>query len=637
MFFCRKRRRSGSRNRVARSFDGQKRHRQEGARDSRRKGNENMLSFKRWKSINEKSLDESVDVDIEQAYKQYVAQWTQKQEDRFVEEHQDEDWFKDKYSFVRVQEQREARCVHSKQEADRILQICGETDPHKALADVFPDLDCPKPLLEFITLRRQKAQTGTRSPFDENAFQCVGEEFAQNRTVYIPRIPPKVSNASIKGSLLGAVEVMEDVNDAENAWTIYYNDPCSTSHKGTTPFDRCAWIECSSEAVCTSLVELESLIVDREGGETTHIKLKRKLSFPNRLVPSQASFPKRIKHDLDHALDLAVALDKYQGLSNNGLGIEVLLRERAVERLVEQKGEEETSDDDEDDDKNELVKYRKMKRKLDVVIGYLRKVHMTCYYTYSQYRDIGDKAYGSMVPRLRVPMDSKAVLEKLKSEGVKEEEKAEESEKEKAEESEKEKEGDSELEWESKYLQRIDQGIEEIMGKLSDTQVAVELEQRSKDIARAEMLREDAIESFCEAETKMEGDDRFRCMLPPYKLFRAKAFVFKHIHSKHGDRIKEVEAEAMKVLMRELFKRDEAKPLTSVEQNVERGMSGQGGSGGSQLLLPLRHNNRSYTQRLHPLPRAFNSAPRYYNDPDASKEEVVALKYSRPVIDYSDL
>ena len=620
------------------------------------------MVFGKWRAIHGKDLESGTDMD--EKYKEYVTQWTRKQEDVFMRRHENDDWFQDRYAFNRLMKIREQRQRDFKRQAQELLDLCRDNN-QEGLSELLPDLDCPKALYKHI--QESRAQRGGLKFFSESGLTPVGDMFTKSRTVYIPRIPPRISNATVKEALEKVIAEREEVKDMpteELAFEITYNDACSTAHKGTRPFDRCAWVECVSERVRQVLIQLSSLRIEDPGegqkhGDGFEIRLNPKLDFPNRLVPKDASAFTRIEHDVKQAFELAHVLDEQEELPGAKLGIEQLLDQSAIDTLIEKSTAERVKERNVGDNEEHaqiLGVYFDLTRKLDVILGYLRRVHLTCYYSYTSFRDKGDLAYSSMVPRLRVPLDTSVIIEQQKKAEEEEEKKGNEETTDGANNGESANEVSTA--WRSRYLTSLDEGIKKIMARNTEEAKKERALQREKDTARAEKLKTEAVESFCEAETKQEGENRFRCMLPPYKLFRAKSFVFKHIHAKHTDRIAEVEAEAMKVLTREIFRRDEMKPLPTVENNLDIGygrnqgpppMHHRFGPRGPPPLLegfgprdpPMLHGFAprppGFRAPVHMHPFPPQQQQRNYKDPDATREKAVDLKYSRPVVDYSDL
>ncbi|GJD06500.1 Serrate RNA effector molecule [Galdieria sulphuraria] len=56
----------------------------------------------------------------------------------------------------------------------------------------------------------------------------------------------------------------------------------------------------------------------------------------------------------------------------------------------------------------------------------------------------------------------------------------------------------------------------------------------------SESLREERIAEWLEENTKYEGQGRYRCSLPPFKLFQGKEYVHKHLRTKHTEEMQKV-------------------------------------------------------------------------------------------------
>ncbi|GJQ15591.1 hypothetical protein GpartN1_g7382.t1 [Galdieria partita] len=56
----------------------------------------------------------------------------------------------------------------------------------------------------------------------------------------------------------------------------------------------------------------------------------------------------------------------------------------------------------------------------------------------------------------------------------------------------------------------------------------------------SEALREERVAEWLEENTKYEGQGRYRCSLPPFKLFQGKEYVHKHLRTKHTEEMQKV-------------------------------------------------------------------------------------------------
>lgn len=90
-----------------------------------------------------------------------------------------------------------------------------------------------------------------------------------------------------------------------------------------------------------------------------------------RTAPDITNTLDRLSLDLDQATQLAKLMDTE--LEKDGLQ-QVIHRAHQVTSIAS------TSDDDDDDDDDALSKLVETKKKLDLILTYLRYVHMFCYY-----------------------------------------------------------------------------------------------------------------------------------------------------------------------------------------------------------------------------------------------------------------
>lgn len=72
-------------------------------------------------------------------------------------------------------------------------------------------------------------------------------------------------------------------------------------------------------------------------------------------------------------------------------------------------------------------------------------------------------------------------------------------------------------------------------------------------------LREEKLAKWLDSKTKFEAEGRYRCLLPPLKLFKGPEFVHKHIRSKHSGAVDEVLNDADEEQFRINFNLDPAK------------------------------------------------------------------------------
>jgi hypothetical protein len=87
-----------------------------------------------------------------------------------------------------------------------------------------------------------------------------------------------------------------------------------------------------------------------------------------------------------------------------------------------------------------------------------------------------------------------------------------------------------------RWVKKVDSCSNEILGRVRDRP-------RSKADDGFD-LRKERLNEWLEANTKQEGPGRFRCLLPPLKLFKGKEYLQKHIRNKHPEKVQEVLAKA---------------------------------------------------------------------------------------------
>jgi len=86
------------------------------------------------------------------------------------------------------------------------------------------------------------------------------------------------------------------------------------------------------------------------------------------------------------------------------------------------------------------------------------------------------------------------------------------------------------------WERKVDDRVEEITGRKSDHPKT-----GANDGAA---LRTKKLNEWLDANTKVEGEGRFRCALPDFKLFRGVEFVHKHLRTRHVDAMEKVLQEA---------------------------------------------------------------------------------------------
>lgn len=153
-------------------------------------------------------------------------------------------------------------------------------------------------------------------------------------------------------------------------------------------------------------------------------------------------------------------------------------------------------------------------RRLDHIITYLREVHYYCYYSGNEFLEDA-----TSMP----PQELRPVLK------------------------EKESNADSDM----RMLKRVDERTKWVLER--------DYDRPRSNSNHAEKEKAEAVEKWLNENTINEGQGRFRCKLPPNKLFKAPEFVHKHLKTRHADRMKAVVEKAMEDVYRKNFENDPSK------------------------------------------------------------------------------
>lgn len=153
-------------------------------------------------------------------------------------------------------------------------------------------------------------------------------------------------------------------------------------------------------------------------------------------------------------------------------------------------------------------------RRLDHIITYLREVHYYCYYSGNEFLEDA-----TSMP----PQELRPVLKNNESKG------------------------DSDM----RMLKRVDERTKWVLER--------DYDRPRSNSSHAEKEKAEAVEKWLNDNTINEGQGRFRCKLPPNKLFKAPEFVHKHLKTRHADRMKAVMEKAVEDVYRQNFENDPSK------------------------------------------------------------------------------
>ncbi|KAJ6186620.1 hypothetical protein N7519_007921 [Penicillium mononematosum] len=253
------------------------------------------------------------------------------------------------------------------------------------------------------------------------------------------------------------------------------------------------------------------------------------------------SAPERIDRDLELAKRLTSKLDSEMGANVDGLAkIEDVKKQRngysdeGDEGEIEEGEEKEIAEEDDVDDEELAVK----KKKLDLVVEYLRRVYNFCFFCVFEsdsVHELGRKCPGGHLRRPRTGLSSQA-KEVARASALGQPFPAKK--KEPSEEGEdpsspvQEKRGQRHGSKSEQQLQRAFNWVKTFEDKLLQI-----LEPENVDLSKlggkpVEQALEDELQKYM----KQEDDSKYRCKVPECtKLFKAEAFWRKHVEKRHTE------------------------------------------------------------------------------------------------------
>ncbi|CAO3625994.1 unnamed protein product [Cunninghamella blakesleeana] len=246
-----------------------------------------------------------------------------------------------------------------------------------------------------------------------------------------------------------------------------------------------------------------------------HLAMNKKNQQPlprtPRLALEISNTKERLKHDLDQAYLVAKAMDSFlevKGAKKVANHATQINRDRRQQQRQQQQQDEDEDEEDADDhyeEKNNNNTIISIKKELDLLIVYLRRVHMMCYYCGLECDSLEDLDRKCMEPHLR------QVISKSQ---------------------------------ENQASHLIDKGVL-AWAKNLDSKLTLKYERPShRALERmGGKILEDELEKFYSENVEKEHHSKYRCKIENCnKAFKGYEFVEKHINSKHTeftDKIKE--------------------------------------------------------------------------------------------------
>lgn len=462
----------------------------------------------------------------EDAVAQYcdvVKRWASDRVPKFVERHWFEDWFLERYDPERAVQRHKER-------AAGVLKRSGEINPQHAVS---------------LTADTNSVVSGIELQVNDG------------QSAYLPNIPSSAPRHVLEKALVerhGAVHLfIGETNRSAKRKDL--------ARKGIVTF--------SDQQSTKDLVQLGHFSVfvtqDEDGvfvESTSEKDLKRvEVKVPvlqsrpplNRLLPLSES--ERQAKDEAQALSCAKALD---AMFQVEVGVDAFLAGKPATVSV-----------------------------LDAVVQYLRCVHLYCYFSGAQFRDMGEMLQRSTTPFLRASG-------RVGGGGANNSE-------------------------DGKFFEQVDACAERITSSAAGVELVQEQERLELAVARKQALSAESVEEYMRTncvEVKKDGNKTHYKCATHEKVFETEQFLRKHLMNFHAADVRVASRKLLVPLFQDLFAADEDKPLPRLPRFVEealrdefvppsqhpRGGNVGGGGGGSDHSAP---------------PQAAKSEARPYRDPDA--------------------
>lgn len=318
----------------------------------------------------------------------YIKNWRIEKAREFVKLHLHEEWFKSKYVYQQWEKNHQDLIKGTKHIANvysRLILDCQTSDDLRE-EDVIPVLEILPDFLTNPPLRPIAAHT---------AFQYGAIKF--------PSIPPQIS---ITNLLSCVQDIYKEAHDQGNV-RMY---PCEVSPNSiiNDVFDRqgCAGFPnrqgaefvASRETVRVPITTDQQHETDETNETNDKLKVSIQMEFipqvSNGIVPLAASNIQRLTHDFHQAVALSEALDRVMGIveiENDPLmnGVQRYVG-NGIRSLL--------------DNQDLMQKLGTLSRQFDLVLCWLRNVHLVEYYAGKRYPDIGTMISNYPAPHLRHPI-----------------------------------------------------------------------------------------------------------------------------------------------------------------------------------------------------------------------------------------
>ncbi|CEI97683.1 hypothetical protein RMCBS344292_11813 [Rhizopus microsporus] len=409
-----------------------------------------LVPYKQFYEYTKRTSNRRIDdEDVQKRYSHYKEKFAARQLSQFFSANKDKQWFLEKYHPTHSRARYEEMIQRRKKYMQEFLAALEQGE--------FDDVCFDK-----------KPESSTAGE------QTTEEEEEYESRLVIKTVPPTIAREKI----------LEMCSKVEGFDYLALSEP-----QPSRKFHRIGWI-CFQQGtdIKKAFDQLDNQKVD---DFVVHLALNRKSATQNRTprtAPEITQSADRLKKDLDQIKELATALEAMLSEEENGM------------KLVEQRADKVIA---EHSDADEIYK---MKKKLDMLITYLRRVHMYCYYCGVECDSLEELNRKCCEPHCRAspeassPSDSKSKNEK----GV--------------------------IQWAKNLDQKISLKIH--------TPDERELKKLGGRVLQSE------IDDFLREHVLQEHESKFKCQVGECsKAFKGLPFVEKHIMTKHADEIERKKTE----------------------------------------------------------------------------------------------
>ncbi|KAG4099213.1 hypothetical protein H8356DRAFT_361433 [Neocallimastix lanati (nom. inval.)] len=441
-----------------------------------------LVKFKYFSDYYHQKEKDMDDEELSRRYTIYKENFTHKQSQKFFEAHKKEEWFIDKYhpeeSLVYREELIKRKQKMYMEFVEKLKK--GEYDNVN-----FDEVEKTVESVEEANTEKKDENEDANedtmeTEVDNEEKKNISEaEASKSNRLFIKSIPPNVKRK----------DLINLCSSFEGFDYLAISDP-----NPQKKFHRLGWIVFKEG---TNIKEAYEKFNNAKIDDFVfHLAYHQNLPTRSKTVPEIFSTMERLKHDLEQAKNLSLALDREVGLDK-----------------LESKGSEVLQEKIEEFNNNEEYdEIKKIKKELDLYIEYLHRVHLFCYYNATEAESTED--YDRKCPVLYRELSKASEIATNTTEN-----------------SSPEKEGG--VENKDKICERIDHKINMRMNRPKSSEDFEKIGGRNV---------ENEIDKFAARYVNKVDEGKYRCKICS-KLFKGELFVKKHIKSKHTDLIEPIKLE----------------------------------------------------------------------------------------------